>query len=99
VIAQYHNFFSIVDEDFHHDFPEEHIDQTVNSSHCLCSFVAPTDTTMQLLPVLPIGGSAFASSSLLVHCSTSHSNSNNITNITNITSVEKVGLIGASTTV
>jgi len=54
---------------------------------------------MLLLPVLPIGGSAFASSSLPVHCSNTNSNSNNITNITNITIVEKTGLIGASTMV
>jgi len=95
VLAQPHNDQGISVEDFFDYIQEELIEQPDNSFDCLISSVAATEDRMQVSAVLPIGGSAIASSSQPVPCS--NSNSNDITNNTIINSIENTGLVNAST--
>jgi len=71
----------------HDYFPKELIDRPNNSFSRLHSFVAATEGSKQFSAVLSMVGSTIASSSQLVPCSDSNSNSNNITNITNMSSI------------
>jgi len=94
---QWHNVTMIsVDEEFLDYVPGELIEQPNNSFNRLSSFVAATEASMWFAAVLPMGGSAIASSSQPIPCSNSNSNSNNITRITNMTSVEHTRLIDGS---
>jgi len=95
-MAQPHNGQGSFDEDFLHYVPEELIEQPDNSFNRLNSFVAATEASMRFSAVLPMGGSAIASSSQPAPCSNSNSNSNDITNMT---SVENTGLVHGSTIV
>jgi len=95
-MAQPHNDRGSVDEDFLLNMPEELIEQPDNLFHCLSSFVAATEASMQFSAVLPMGGSAITSSSQPIPCSNSNSNSDDITNMT---SVENTGLIEGGTIV
>jgi len=70
--------------------------QPNNSFNHLSSFVAAIEPSMGFSCVLPMGGSAIASSSQAVPCSNSNSTSNDITKIT---SIEITGLVGGSTIV
>ena len=88
-IAQLHNDQGSCDEDFLEYILEELKEQPENYFNCLSSFVAATEASMQFSAVLPISGSAIASSSQPVHCS----NSNNITSMTNMTGLENKGLL------
>jgi len=92
-MAQPHNDQGSFDENFLDYIPEELIEQPHHSFNCLSSFVAATESSMRFSAVLPMGGSAIASSSQPVPCSNSNSNRNDITNIT---SVENMGLIDGS---
>jgi hypothetical protein len=92
-MAQPHNDQSSFDGDFPDYVPEELIEQPDNSFNHLGSFVTATEASMRLSAVLPMGGSAIASSSQPVPSTNSNSNSNNITNQT---SVENTGLVGGS---
>jgi len=95
-MAQPHNTQGSLDEDFHDYVPEELIEQPDNSFNRLSSFVAATEASIRLSAVLPMGGSAIASSSQPVPCSNSNSNSNNMTNMI---SVENTELVDGSTIV
>jgi len=95
-MAQPHNDQGSFDKDFRDYVPEELIQQPNNSFNCLISFVAATEVSMRFSAVLPMGGSAIASSSQPVPCSGSNSNSNDITNMT---SIENTGLVNGSTIV
>jgi hypothetical protein len=64
-----------------------------NSFNRLSSFVAAAKASMQLSAVLPMGGSAIASTSQPVPCWNSNSNTNDITSITNWTSIENWGFL------
>jgi len=75
---------------------EELIEQPNNVLNSLSSFVAANEGSMRFSAVLPMGGSAIASSSQPIPCGDSNSNSNNITSITKITSNENVGLVDGS---
>ena len=97
VMAQPHNNQGRFDEDFLHYVPKELMEQPDYSFNRLSSFVAATKSSMPFSPVLPIGGSAIASSGQPVPCSNSNSNSKDIAIITNITSVENTGLVDWST--
>jgi len=99
VMAQPHNDQGSYDEDFFDYIPEELIEHPDNSINLLSSSVAATEASMRFKAVLPIGGSAIASSSQPIPCSNSNSNSNEITSITNMTSVENTGLVNGSTIV
>jgi len=90
VIAQPHKDQGSFDEDFLDYVLEELIQQPDNSCNCLSSFLAASEASMWFSAVLPMGGSAIASSSQPVPCSDSNSNSNDITNMT---SVENTGLV------
>jgi hypothetical protein len=70
-----------------------------NSVYHLSSIVAATEASRLSSAVLPMGGSAIASSSQPVPCSTSNSNSNsnNITDIIDIPSGEIRGLVDGNT--
>jgi len=98
-IAQPHNDQGSFDENFIDYVPEELKEQPFNSVNHLSSFVAATEASMPFSAVLPMGGSAIASSSQPVPSSDSNSNSKDITSITNITSVENTGLVEESTIV
>jgi len=98
-MAQPHNNQGSFDEDFLHYVLEDLIEQPDNSFNPLSSFVAATEASMRFSAVLPIGGSAIASSSHPVPYSNSISNSNDITSITNMTSIENTGLVDGSTIV
>ena len=98
-IAQPHNNRCCIDEDFLDQVTEELIEQFDNSSNCLSILVAATDATMRASAVLPMGGSAIASSSQPVPWSNSNSNNNDITSITNMTSIDNMGLVNGSTIV
>jgi hypothetical protein len=87
----------LLDEDFPHNVTGEQIEQPDNSFNRLSSFIAATEPSMQFSAVLPVGGSAIASSSQPVPCSNSNSNSNNITSITNMNGMEHMGLVDGST--
>jgi len=95
-MAQPHNNQGGFDENFLDYVPEELIEQPDNSFNRLSSFVAATEASMRFSAVLPMGGSAIASSTQPVPCSNSNSNSNDITNIT---SIENTGLVDGSTIV
>jgi hypothetical protein len=63
-----------------------------------CSYcIAGPDASMKFSAVMPMGGTAIASSSLPVPYIHSNCNSNNITTITNITSVVNMQLINGNT--
>jgi len=96
VLAQPHNDQGSVDEDFLDYIREELIRQRDNSFNRLSSFDAATEASMRFSAVVPMGGSAIASSSQPIPCSDSNSNSNDITNMT---SVENTGLVDGSTIV
>ena len=98
-MAQPHNNQGSFDENFPHNVLGKLIEQPNNSVNHLSSFVAATEGSMQFSAVLPMGGSAIASSSQPVPCSNSNSNSNNFTSITNVNSVEYMGLVDGSTIV
>jgi hypothetical protein len=86
LMAQPHNDQGRFDEDFIDYVPKELIEQPNTSYNQLSSFVATTEAVMRFSAVLPVGGSAIASSSQSVPCS--NSNSNDITSIANMTHVE-----------
>jgi len=87
-------------EDFLDYIPQELREQSNNSCNHLSSFVAATEASMQFSTVLPIGGSAIASSSRPLPCSISNTNSNDITRIgTNMSNVQNTGLVDGSTIV
>jgi len=96
VMAQPHNNQGSFDEDFLDYIPEELIEQPDNSFNHLSNFVAATEASMRFSAVLPMGGSAIASSSQPVPCSNSNSNSSDITNIT---SIGNTGSVDGSTIV
>jgi len=100
-MAQPYNDQGSFDEDFLDYIPEELIEQPDNSFNRLSSFVAATEASMRFSAVLPMGGSAIASSSQPIPCSNSNSNSNSndIISITNMTSIENTGLVDGSTIV
>jgi len=97
-MAQPQNDQGSIDEHFLEYLPEELIEQPDNSFNHLSSFVADTEASMWFSAVLPIGGSAIASSSQPVPCSNSNSNSNS-NHIPNMTSIENTGLVDGSTIV
>jgi len=86
---------------FHEDFldyvPEELREHPDNSLNCLSSFVAATAPSIRFSAVLPMGGSAIASSSQPIPCSESNSNNNHITSITNMASIGNTELVDGST--
>ena len=90
-IAQPHNDQGSFDENFIDYVPEELKEQPFNSVNHLSSFVAATEASMPFSAVLPMGGSAIASSSQPVPSSDSNSK--------DITSVENTGLVEESTIV
>jgi len=100
-MAQPRNDQGSIDEDFLDYVLEELIEQPNNSFTHHSSFVAATEASMRFSAVLPMGGSAIATSSQPVPCSNSNSNSNSndITSIINMTSVENTGLVDGSTIV
>jgi hypothetical protein len=75
---------------------KELIEQPDKSFNHVSCFVAATEASMRFSAVLPIGGSAIASSSQLVPCCDRNSNSNDITSITNLPSIENMGLLDGS---
>jgi len=95
-MAQPHNYQGSFDEDLLDQVLEEVIEQPNNSFNRLSSFVTATEPSMWFPAVLPMGGSAIASSSPPIPCSDSNSNSNNITNIT---SIENTGLVNGTSIV
>ena len=95
-MEQPHNDQGSLDMDFLDYIPEELIEQPDNSFNRLSSFVAATEASMRFSAVLPMGGSAIASSSEPVPSSNSNSNSENITNMT---SIGNMGLVNGSTIV
>ena len=95
-MAQPHNNKGNFDEHCLDYVLEELIEQPDNSFNCLRSFVASTEASMHFSAVLPMGGSAVASSSQPVPCSNSNSNSNDITNMTR---VENTRLVNGGTIV
>jgi len=96
VMAQPHNYQGSWDENFLDDALEELFEQPGTSFNGLNSFFAATAACMWFSAVLPIGGSAIASSSEPVPCSNSNCNSNNITSITNMTSLDNMGLVNGT---
>jgi len=95
-IAQPHKDQGSVQENFLDYALEELTVQPDYSFNFLTSFFAATETSMQFSAVVPMGGSAIASSSQPIPCSNSNSNSNHITNITNITSIENTEVVDRS---
>jgi len=95
-MAQSHNNQGSFDEDFLDYIPDKLIEQPDNSFNYLSTFVVATEASMRFSAVLPMGGSAIASSSQPVLCSYSNRNSNDITNMT---SIENTGLVEGSTIV
>jgi len=95
-MAQPHNHQVSFDEDFLVDILEKLIEQPGNFFNGLSNFVAATRASMQVSAVLPMGGSAIASSSQPVPCRKSNSNSNDISNKT---SVDIMGLVDGSSIV
>jgi len=98
-MAQPHDSLGSFDEDFLDHLREELMEQPDNALHRLSSIVSATEASTQFSGVLPMGGSAIASSSQPVPCSNSNSDSNDITSITNMTSVDNMGLVDGSTIV
>jgi len=96
-MSQPHKHQGSFDEDFFDYVLEELIEQRDNSFNRLGSFVAATEASMYFSAVLPMGGSAIASSSQPVPCRDSTSNSNDITSITNMISIENIGLVNGNT--
>jgi hypothetical protein len=95
-MVQPHNDQSSFDENFLRFVLEVRIKQLDRSFNGLSSIVAATEASMQLSAVLPLGGSAIASSSQLVPCCNISSNSNNISNMS---SIVNMGLLNGSTIV
>jgi hypothetical protein len=95
-MVQPHNNQSSFDENFLGYVLEVLIKQLDRSFNGLSSSVAATEASMQLSAVLPLGGSAIASSSQLVPCCNISSNSNNISNMS---SIVNMGLLNGSTIV
>jgi len=95
LVAQSHNNQSSLDEHILDYVLAELIEQPDNSFY-LSSFVAATEAWMWFSAVLPLGGSAIASSSQPVRCSNSNSNNNEITSITNMTNFENAGFVDGS---
>jgi len=92
-MAQPNNDQGSFDEKFLVHVPEEQFEQPDKSfNHCK-SFVAATEASMQFSAVQPMGGSAIASSSEPIPCSSTNNNCNNITNMTR---VENTGLVDGS---
>jgi len=87
-MVQPHNNQGSFDQDFLDHFPEELIQQPLNSFHCLSTFVAATEASMLFSALLPMGGSDIASNSQPVPCSDSNSNCNNTTSITNMPGIK-----------
>jgi len=98
-MAQPHNNLGSFAEEFLDYVPEELIEPPDNSFNHLSSFVPASEAIMWFSAILPMGGSAIASSSQPVTYSNSNSDSysNDITSITHMTSVENMGLVDAST--
>jgi hypothetical protein len=92
-MAQPHNDQCSLDKDIFDYLLEELMEHLNNSCNHLSSFVAATEVSMRFSAVLPMGGSAIASSSQPIPDSNSNSNSNDIMGITNTTSIESVGLV------
>jgi len=96
VMAQPHNNQGSVVENFLDYVPEELIEQPENLFNHLSTFATATEASRRFSAVLPMGGSAIASSSQPIPCSNSNSNSNDITNMT---SDENTELVDGSTIV
>jgi hypothetical protein len=95
-MAQPENSQGSCDKDFFDYIPEDLIEQSGNTFHCHCSFVAATEVSMQFSAVLPMSRAAISRSSLPIPCSNSNSNSNNITNITNIIHITIIEVVNGS---
>jgi len=95
-MAQPHNDQGSFDEDLLDYVPEKLIELPNHSFNRLSRFVVATEASMRFSAVLPMGGSAIASSSQPVPCRDRNSNSNDITNMT---SIENTGLVDGSTIV
>ena len=98
-MAPPHNDQGSFDEDFLDYVLEELREKPDNAFHCLRSFVAATEASMQFPAVLPMGGSAIASRSQPIPCSNSNSKSNDITSIPKMTSIVNTGSVNGSTIV
>jgi len=98
-MAQPHNDHGSFDWDSLNYIPKKLIEHPQNSFNPLFSFVAAIEASMRFWPILPMGGSAIASSSQPVPCSDSKTDSNDITSIINITSIKNTGLVNGSTIV
>jgi hypothetical protein len=92
-MAQPHNNPGSCGDDFLDYVPEVLIEQFDDSFNALISFVATTEATTKCLAVLPIGGSAIASSSQHVPSSDSNNNNKDNSCITNIGSIENAGWV------
>jgi len=95
-MAQPHNDHGIIDDEFLDYILEELIELPDTSFHRPGSVVPATEASMRFSTVLPMGGSAIASSSQPIPCSNSKNDSNDIANITKITSVENTQLVEES---
>jgi hypothetical protein len=91
-MPQPHNDLGSFDQGCLDHVPEKPIAQPNNSFNLLSSFVAVTEASLRFSAVLPMSGSAIASSSQPISCSNSQSNSNDITSITNMTNIENTVL-------
>jgi len=85
-MAQLHNDWGSYEQDFLDYMTQEPIQQPHNSFNHRSSFLAPTEASMQILAVLPVGTSAIASRRLPIF--RSNNNSNDIINIITITAIE-----------
>jgi hypothetical protein len=94
LMAQPPNNWGSYHEDFLDYILEELIEQPDNSVYCHSSFDAATEAGMGSSAVLPMGGSAIASSRQPGPGSDSNSNSNAMTNMTNM---EYMDLVDGST--
>jgi hypothetical protein len=92
-MTQPHNGQGSFNENYLHYIVEELLKQPDNSFNRLSSCVATTGNSMRFSAVLPMGGSAIASSNPPVPCSDCNSNGNDITNMT---SAENMGLVTGS---
>ena len=95
-MAQRHNDTISFDEDFLDYVQLGLMEKSNNSFNRLRSFFAATEANMEFSAVLPMGGSAIASSSQPLCCSDRNSISNDINNINNISRVENVRLVDGS---
>jgi hypothetical protein len=95
-MLQPHNDHSSCEKYFLDYISEELIEQPNNSCNHLSSFFAATEASLRFSAVLPMGGSAIASSSQPIPCSNTNRNSKDITIVN---SIENAGLVNGSTIV